>query len=253
MKRLSLLTLIIIFVGLAFWATSGLSMSVVNAVTPTTPAPTMKPLDPFELVIDTTCLKAIIEGKAIDSTTNEPTCNRYCQRKILYMSPDYTTPSGNYCVFSFTDKVATDSTGKVLTLELIAPLQPLAEDTVLIYIRGGIYLIMGGSSLAVILYGLYGWYLRAMSEGNPEKVAESVKVYKNAIIGIIIIFSALVITQLLFLFLGITDGPFDFNFIPKAGYLVDVTDADLGRFCFSNQMDKNKTYTCDPTTNKWIK
>ena len=93
-----------------------------------------------------------------------------------------------------------------------------------------------------------------MSEGNPEKVAASMKVYQNTIIGVVICFMAVIITQLVFLAVGITASPFEFNIIPKYGYKVKVTLEDEGRYCFVGQVDISKNgFKCDPDTNKWTK
>lgn len=224
-------------------------LAPVKAAGTATPYPTQ---DPAEIVVDTNCAKAILEGIAIDAN-NQPICNTSCVRGIIYDGPDYTTPNGHYCVYGSTSTGAVDTGGSLIVLSTLGALKPSQQNTVLIYVRGAIYLVLGAGSLAVILYGLYGWYLRAMSEGNPDKIAESVKVYKNAVIGIIIIIAAIIIAQLTFVFMGVTDSPFEFDFIPISGYEVVVTPNDVGRYCYSNQIDTTGVYQCDPATNKWAK
>jgi hypothetical protein len=78
-------------------------------------------------------------------------------------------------------------------------------------------LLMGAYSLAALLsivYGVYGVYKRSFSEGNAEKVEESMKIFKNAIIGIIIVFMSVVVVQIGSTFLGVTSNPFDFSLVP---------------------------------------
>jgi energy-coupling factor transporter transmembrane protein EcfT len=118
------------------------------------------------------------------------------------------------------------------------------EDAALIYLRAGLFAAFSIASLLVVLYGLYGWYVRSMSGGNPDKVSESMSIYKNAIIGVVIIFSSLIIIQIVYVLIGITQSPFDFNFIPKIGRSVSVTEGDVGRKCYSSQKDSNNRYEC---------
>jgi hypothetical protein len=132
------------------------------------------------------------------------------------------------------------------------PLPPGPEDAAMIYIRAGIFAILGATGLLVIFYGLYGWYKRAMSEGNPDKVEEAFKIYKNAILGTIIVAMSFGIVQIVFMLLGVTNSVFEFTFIPKSGFTVEVRDSDVGRTCYPEQKDKSSeggTHVC--IDNKW--
>jgi hypothetical protein len=122
------------------------------------------------------------------------------------------------------------------------------EDAALIYLRSGLYVVMGLAGLLLILYGLYGWYIRSMSAGNPDKVQLSMSIFKNALIGGIMVVMAVIIIQMIYSFLGITQGAFDFNFIPKIGTTVTINEIDVGRKCYSNQTDTNG-HTC--VDGKW--
>ena len=208
-----------------------------------------------DIIVDTDCQKAIIaqaEG-VINESTGQPICNRMCLRSVLYNAPDFNTKNGDFCKFgSNTERGTLD--GKAYLPGVNLPIGPSQPDKIIVLARQSIYLLLGGVSLLVVLMGLYGWYLRAMSEGNPEKVEVSLKVYKNAILGSIIILMAGLLAQSVFMAMGISEGFFDFNFIPKYGYIVEVGNLDEGRFCYENQEDKSNlggSYIC--TQNRWVK
>jgi len=202
--------------------------------------------DQEEVIFDYECQRKILLSKeGIDPITGDPFCNLYCKRGLIYDLADGSRNS-SFCKYGTTGEKKPDS---ISSIEFFIP----PEDAGLIYLRAGLYAVFGIAGLLVILYGLYGWYVRSMSGGEPDKVKQSMSIYKNAILGIIIIFSSILVIQLVYVFLGITEGPFDFNFIPKIGTSVDVKETDVGRKCYSNQQDSNTTYICDPTTKVWKK
>ncbi|MEI7616619.1 MAG: hypothetical protein WCJ54_07885, partial [Actinomycetota bacterium] len=156
--------------------------------------------DPKEVVFDADCSRVIITGVlAARDATGKPICNLRCAREVLYDQPDYITKNGKFCEYGSETKQgvyipvncklpispylpATACAAEKFLPDANYPILPSQDDSIMIYIRGGIYAVMGVVSLGVILMGMYGWYLRAMSEGNPEKVAASMKVYQNTII-----------------------------------------------------------------------
>lgn len=218
-----------------------------------TPTPTITK-DPERIVYDPECTKFLIVGEYENAAGEKinayeggvPFCNDRCRYNIIYNDVGGRRP-GTFCVYgSETDPLFLND-----EVNLSLPIEIPAEDAILIWIRSGIYAVMGVTSLALILYGLYGWYLRAMSEGEEEKIRLSVNIYKNAIIGGIIVFLAALVTQLVFMFLGVTESILEFNFIPKSGYEVEVTDQDTGRLCYENQTDVNGVFEC--IENKWVK
>jgi hypothetical protein len=216
------------------------------AAYPSKAATTTDPLNPDEIILDADCSRYLLF--ATDAYTNDtppkPKCNIMCKRSIMYDSPDYQYKNGNYCVYGDPNTQASGTLTSINT-----PIPPAPEDATMIYIRAAIYALIGATSLLVILYGLYGWYKYAMSEGNPDKVGESRKIFKNAIIGTIIIVMSFSAVQLIFTLLGVTDSVFEFTFIPKAGFKVTVKDSDVGRFCYPEQKDKTGAHTC--VDNKW--
>jgi hypothetical protein len=226
-------------------------------------------VDGNEVVFDYDCQKVILTGAGKDAE-GKPVCNLHCVRSILYDAEGgYITRNGKFCKYGSTNQAGTikvpasgcaaNPSGACPDSSYLPqanyPIASSQADTIMIFVRGGIYAVMGAVSLGVILLGMYGWYLRAMSEGNPDKVETSVKVYKNAIFGALTCFGAVIVVQLLFLFMGITDNPFDFNIIPKYGYKVKVLAEDVGRYCFVGQVDKAEPpkYHCDADTNRWVK
>jgi hypothetical protein len=195
---------------------------------------------PTDVEFDYKCEGLLFSPEYKDSSGN-PICNRYCSHALIF---DGEARNNKLCKFGSVDEVFVST---ALLPKFFIP----QEDAALIYIRAGLMAILGGGGLLVVLYGLYGWYVRSMSGGNPEKVALSMSIYKNAILGVIIIFSSFVIVQMLFVFLGIMQSPLDVSFIPKIGYIVDVKENDIGRKCYSLQSDANGIYKC--VDNLWSK
>lgn len=200
-------------------------------------------------VYDSECTKLVLlgsytdtDGKTqsmYDSVTGYPLCNDTCQYNIIY-GTNGARKTGAFCAYGHDDTL--------LTLKIQSSTADV-ENSALVWVRAGIYAVMGVSALLLVLYGLYGWYLRAMSEGQEEKIRESLKIYKNAIIGGLMVFAAVAITQLVFYIIGVTDSVFEFNFIPRVGSEVTVTKDDVGRYCYSTQTDTSGKYEC--VNNQW--
>lgn len=212
------------------------SLGKANAVTTPTPDP----------VFDYECQKmTLLSPDGVDSS-GKPKCNLFCERSEIYTNG---SRNDKYCPYgqkigaiAGTDAAMFGANYKFN--EFFIP----QEDAVIIYIRSGLYVVMGLAGLLLVLYGLYGWYVRSMSAGSPDKVQLSMSIFKNAIIGGVLVVVAVVVVQLVYSVMGITQGPFDFNFIPKIGTSVTITDEDIGRRCYSNQTDTNG-HVC--TDGKW--
>lgn len=190
-----------------------------------------------EVVFDPKCAQQIVLGsEKVYSPDGKPICNNRCLSSII--------ENNQYCKFGTTDQaVAWDQ-------DLTIPLEIASSDALLIYLRAGLYAVLGLVSLGVVVFGIFGWYKHAMSEGNAEKVQEVKKIYTNAIIGAIIVLMSFVVVQMLSNFLGVTESVFDFSFIPKSGYTVNVLDGDTGRVCYEPQKDKDNSHSC--IDGKWV-
>ena len=202
------------------------------------PAPTPDPVYDYE------CAKMTLLSTSGVDASGKPLCNLFCERLEIYSAEG--VRNTKYCPYgSKTGAVegSTLFTGYVYNEFFIPP-----EDAAIIYLRSGLYVVMGIAGLLLVLYGLYGWYVRSMSAGNPDKVQLSMSIFKNALIGGVLMVVAVVIVQLVYSVMGITQGAFDFNFIPKIGTHVTITDQDIGRRCYTNQVDSNG-HVC--TDGKW--
>ena len=175
----------------------------------------------------------------------KPKCNLFCERGQIYSEEG--ARNDKFCPYGSKTGVVDGATlfAGYKANEFFIP----QEDAALIYLRAGLYVVMGLAGLLLVLYGLYGWYVRSMSAGNPDKVQLSMSIFKNAIIGGILMVVAVVVVQLVYSIMGITQGAFDFNFFPKIGTIVTITETDIGRRCYSNQTDTNN-HTCG-TDGKW--
>lgn len=191
-------------------------------------------LDPDEVIFDNECARRKLLATPASSTASEPICNLWCKRSIIN--------SGQYCAYGSEDTSAGSWDG-----DLEVPLRVRPVDAALIYIRAALYAVMGAVAVAVVFYGLFGWYTHAISEGKPDKLEEVKKIYTNTIIGTVIIVMSFVVVQLISVFFGVTESVFDLNFIPKSGFEVEVRESDVGRVCFAEQSDKSSEgglHTC---------
>jgi len=200
----------------------------------TTPTP-----DVDSVITDYECLRRILVEPTI-MVNGHPICNRTCLESII--------ESDSYCQYGYEDMLG----GSWIGDDLNIPLNIGPVDAAFIYIRAALYAVMGAVALAVVLYGLYGWYQHAMSEGKPDKLELVRKIYTNAIIGAIIVVASFLVVQILATFFGVTSSLFEIDFIPKSGYTVEVREKDVGRVCFEKQVDKSAeggSYTC--VDGKW--
>jgi hypothetical protein len=195
---------------------------------------------PVPAIFDYECQRrTLLSEQGVDENGN-PKCNLFCDKSEIF-----TDGVRNDLFCPYGEKTGAKPSSEIFgsdyaVNEFFIP----QEDAAIIYLRSGFYVVLGLAGLLVILYGLYGWYVRSMSAGSPDKVELSMSIFKNALIGSVMIIIAVVVVQLVYSFLGITQGAFDFNFIPKIGTMVDVNETDIGRKCYTNQSDINGQLEC---------
>ena len=194
---------------------------------------------PTDVIYDYECQRRILLSTTGKDADGNPKCNVFCSKAKIFTDG---IRNDQFCKFN---SVSETTTLDAKTIDYFIP----PEDAMLIYLRAGLYAFFSFGALTVVLYGIYGWYVRSMSGGNPEKVALSMSIYKNAILGMVMIFSAFAIIQLVYVFIGISASPFDFNFIPRICLHCDVKSSDVGRQCWANQSDINGKYKC--VDEKW--
>lgn len=121
--------------------------------------------------------------------------------------------------------------------------------------------VMGLISVAAIIMGIYGMIVRTTAAESPEKIEESAKIFRNAIIGVVISSMGILMIQIIVLLLGITQGLFDFNFVPvdiedlaaacgdgQIGYVKDASVGDVANYiCRSEQWEPYTSGTNIPT------
>lgn len=185
--------------------------------------------------------RLIVDPKCIQYKTlyQEPrACNDLC--------PESCVEAGNYCHYNTTPQLDPVCTGRPLDIfeandELAginifgANFGPpeYALPLIIRLILFGVFSVMG---LLSIGYGFYGMYVRSTAQDSAEKVELSNKIYKNAILGVIISFSAVIIMQIIALLLGVSGSLFTFNLVPKQGTNVTLTEDDLSGYCLDGQI-----------------
>ena len=209
MKKL--LSVLIIFTVLAFFLPQ-----IIFAAGIPTPTPKSD--------VDPKCVAYLLTHTFI----THPPCNETCSEICLN--------EGRSC--RYVDGILVTSNDQCIDLEE-SGVTPIADainvfgidipydKAVLVLGRAGLMLVFILIGLASIGLGFYAMYLRSSSQGEPEKIEESTKVFKNTIIGLIISFTAVLLIQVVALSVGISDSIFDLTFIPKLGTVVKITPDDL--------------------------
>lgn len=199
----------------------------------------------------------ILQDRTIAYPGGVQICNRTCMLDCLYkpdQNGDYTIKTGFYCegnTYNCSNAVLSDPYSD---FQISFNFLGYSVDVgVLIWIRALLVGASAISALAAIALAVYSWSLRSSAAGNAEKVEKSMKIMKNVVIGLIIVFMATTIVQIVALSSGVATNLFDFIFIPKSGPTPYLTESDLGRLCHPNQkpMGGGKQYCCDPVEKVW--
>ena len=91
-------------------------------------------------------------------------------------------------------------------------------------VRTFMTIALGALVLGTIFYGIYGIYVRSTAGADENKIKESVAIFKNAMLAILITVGALVLVQILSIFLGLGN-VWEFTFSNEAGQ-----EAPAGKF-----------------------
>lgn len=95
------------------------------------------------------------------------------------------------------------------------------------FVRLILFTFFSFESLMAIGYGIYGMWVRTTAQDSPEKVEESTKIYKNAIIGVAIGLGGVIFIQIAALIAGLEGNVFSFNFFPPQGAVVELEQGDV--------------------------
>lgn len=70
-------------------------------------------------------------------------------------------------------------------------------------VRSGITVAFGLLVVLSVFYGIWGIYVRSTASDNEEKMKESVKIFKNAVLGLVITVVGFIVVEILSLLLGL--------------------------------------------------
>lgn len=84
--------------------------------------------------------------------------------------------------------------------------------------------VMGVIAVVTVLMAVYGMIVRTTAADNADKVELSVKIFKNALIGVVISVFGIIIIQLLAMLLGLAENLFDFDLVPPERLMGTVTN-----------------------------
>lgn len=208
-----------------------------------------------EVKVDQRC-SAYLITKPTEEATGKPKCNITCNSDCI--------DAGKSCVY-----------GTINNCSVVLEEEDINEDVPSLNIFGvdfgppttaipriirtfltGIFALI---SLIAIIMGLYGMYLRSTAADNPEKVELAMKVFKNAILGIIISFFGVVILQGVALLLGLTGNLLEFNLLPdENGAFMQLTAQMLNDPCspdgtIASFIDENGAYRYECRAGRWIR
>ncbi|HLD03841.1 MAG TPA: hypothetical protein VJC17_03660 [Candidatus Dojkabacteria bacterium] len=187
-----------------------------------------------------------------------PPCNEVCASSCLelgrsckYVDGDI-VKTNNIC-FDLEETALDPVTGSLNIFGIDIPY----DKAIWVLSRAGLLLVFAVISLISIGLVIQAMYLRSTSQGEPEKIEESAKIFRNAVIGLVITFGAVLITQVFALFVGISDSIFDLTVIPKLGLIVKLSPEEIEKqVCRPEQKGVQEgvgnlfVYICE--NNKWI-
>jgi len=217
------------------------------------------PVKAESIRVDSRCSAYLITKPYEDD--GDPKCNLTCTINCTQQTPPKSCPYGNPnpsaggCI-SLTDVEINEGLGNwnFFGVDFGTPVEAIPR--LVRILLTAVFAVIG---LVAILLGVYAMYVRSTAGDNAEKAELSIKIVRNAIVGLIISFMGVAIVQLVALLLGLTANLFEFNLIPNPleksrplttqqaleacepeglrGYTIDDRDAIL--------------YTC--TNGRWVR
>ena len=184
------------------------------------PTPTKSP------GVDSKCVTYLLTH---DYTGNPP-CNEVCDGSCLELDRSCKYVDGTFIktndqCFDLEETALTPVTDSINIFGIDIPY----DKAIWVLSRAGLLLIFAVISLISIGLVIQAMYLRTTSQGEPEKIEESTKIFRNAVLGLVISFGAILLTQVFALFLGISDSIFDLTVIPKLGLIVKLTPEEIDK------------------------
>ncbi|MCA9383291.1 hypothetical protein KC909_02915 [Candidatus Dojkabacteria bacterium] len=163
----------------------------------------------------------------------DPPCNDYCDALIIENGYNCTfgNPGGQFDLDNLDNSELLERTN-VFGFDL-GP----ADKAFPRLVRLVMFAMLSFVGLASMGYGFYGAYVRSTALDSPDKVELANKIFKNAVLGVLIAFGGVIILQILALVIGIEDNLTSFNVIPKRGNFVSITREDVENgFCLEEQL-----------------
>jgi len=193
------------------------------------------------VVIDSDCVQA----KIIDPNVN---CNVECNRNVLNAGLSCPTGQPNANLSGAVPK-PTNFQGVASRVQLFGFNFGPPELAIPALVRVALTIAFSAIALGSITYGVYGMIVRTTAADNAERVELSTKIFRNAIIGVLIAFGSGIIIQLAAVGLGLEDNLFEFNLIPSSRFTA-ITPNDLTQPCtvgidgFIQQAVRLDIYSC---------
>ncbi|MFQ5493454.1 MAG: hypothetical protein ACE5DX_04815 [Candidatus Dojkabacteria bacterium] len=200
-----------------------------------------------ELIVDPRCSAYMVSDPP--EPGEDPECSTLCTRRCVSAGKSCTYPSNTNCPTVLCPYAELTETINLFGADFGPPSEAFQR-----IVRLALMAVFSLIGLVAILYGLYGMLLRTTAAENPEKVELSAKVFKNALIGVLISFVSVVIIQLAAMALGIEDNLFELNIIPD-NLVITAGDVECGT-CRTGQTalaiteDGARGYEC--LNNRWV-
>ncbi len=197
--------------------------------------------------VDSRCTAYLITKPTEDN--GQPKCNIVCDKTCIDQGKSCVYKQPTSCIFLSDEQINQGLTGfNIFGVNFGPPAQAIPR-----IVRMLLTAIFSIVSLVAILIGVYAMYLRSTAGDNAEKAEETIKVIRNAIIGVVICFLGVVIVQIVALLLGISGGLFDFNFIPVKTTLETISQpcSPDGATTFLDEPNATHMYKC--VGSRWVR
>jgi hypothetical protein len=221
----------------------------------------------LEIIVDYECVSARLLGSSNKDMSGK--CSKLCYRKNLYSRDSrFKVRTNTYCTGTVINNDYANQKAPYITVDMGNDTQTLNEfkDTtnlnllgmdvdrsMLLLVRRIMLGIFGIAGLVDVAMGIWATYKYSLSNGNQEKIQESVKIFKSLVIGTIVIFAGVSLIQVASMLTGLTGALLDFDFVPRSGRVVFLYKEDAGRKCFIEQIPDSagEQLTCNPETFIW--
>lgn len=175
-----------------------------------------------ELVIDPECTKYLATKSPDDVVVCSTLCNKECVDQNLNCLSSDMYNCHNISFNTHYDDIPSRflDSFNIFGLELCTDPEVIGRPVddpycTVVLVRMAFYAMFSLIIFATVIMALWGVWERSTAADSPEKIEKSVKIFRNAVVGVLISLAFLGIIQLVSVLLGLTGSIFDITIVPQ--------------------------------------